>query len=56
MHVENRNGLRRGHALFSVFMGEDSRAGGVKGRVVVGVVEMPVCIDDDLQRSVADAI
>jgi len=45
-----------GHAFFGVFVGENSGASGVKGCVVVGMVEMPVGIHDEFQRSAAEAI
>src|SRR6266851_10169352 len=45
-----------GHALFSVFVGKDGGARGVKRGVVVGMVEVPVGVDDVFQRSIAKAI
>jgi len=35
-----------GHALLSVFVGQDCGSRGVKMRVVIGMVEMPVGVDD----------
>src|SRR5882762_7755067 len=45
-----------GHALFSVFVGKDGGARGVKRGVVVGMVEVPVGINDEFQRGVADSV
>src|SRR5258707_6907216 len=47
--------MRLGHALLSVFVGQDRGSCGVKRRVVIGMVEVPVCVDDVFQRSVAKA-
>jgi hypothetical protein len=48
--------MRLRHALLSVFVGKDRGSCGVKRRVVIGVVEVPVGVDDVFQRSVAEAI
>jgi hypothetical protein len=48
--------MRLGHALLSVFVGKDRGSCGVKTRVVIGMVEVPVSVDDVFQRSVAKAI
>jgi len=48
--------MRLGHALLSVFVGEDRGSCDVKMRVVIGMVEMPVGVDDVFNRSVAKAI
>ena len=48
--------MRLGHALLSVFMGKDRGSCGVKRRVVIGMVEVPVGIDDVFHRSVIDAV
>src|SRR4029077_4271682 len=48
--------MRLGHALPSVFMGKDRGSCGVKMRVVIGMAELPVGIDDVFYRSVANAI
>src|SRR5712664_606185 len=48
--------MRLGHALLSVFVGKDRGSRGVKRRVVIGMVEVPVSVDDFVHRSVAKAI
>src|SRR5882757_3647072 len=48
--------MRFRHALLSVFVGKDRGSCGVKRRVVIRVVEVPVGVDDVFQRSVAEAI
>ena len=48
--------MRFGHAPLSVFVGEDRSSCGVKRRVVIGMVEVPVGVDDVFQWSVAKAI
>src|SRR6202040_973320 len=48
--------VRFGHALLGVFVGEDRSSCGVKRRVVIGVVEVPVGVDDVFDRSIAKAI
>jgi hypothetical protein len=48
--------MRLGHALFSVFVRKDRGSGGVKMRVVIGMVEVPVGVDDVLHWSLAKAI
>src|SRR5271168_2670118 len=48
--------MRRGHILLGVFVGKDRGTCGVKMRVVVGMVEVPVGVDDVFQRSIAKAI
>src|SRR5260370_2968961 len=45
-----------GHALFSVFVGKDGGARGVKRGVVIGMVEVPVGINGEFQRGAADAV
>src|SRR5579872_2669113 len=55
-HVEDGNGLFLGHALFCVFVGENRSASGAKSSIVVGVVEVPVGVDDVLQGSIAEAV
>src|SRR5258708_3647398 len=54
--VQDRQIMRLGHALLSVFVGKDRGSCGVKTRVVIGMVEVPVGVDDVLNRSVAKAI
>lgn len=56
MYVENGNVLRGGHALFGVFVGENGGTRGVEGGVVVGVVEVPVGVNDEFQWSIAEAV
>ena len=56
MQAKNGNFLRGGHTLFGVFVGQDGGTCGVKRGVVVGVVEVPVGVDDVFHRSVADAM
>src|ERR1700722_13646174 len=56
MQAENGNVLRGGHTLLGVFMGQDGGAGGVKRGVVVGVVKVPVSVNDVFQGSIAEAI
>src|SRR5712664_676317 len=41
---------------FGVFVGKDRGARGVKRRVVIGMAEVPVGVDDVFQRSIAKAI
>ncbi len=48
--------MRLGHALLGVFVGKDRGSCGVKRRVVIGMVEVPVGVDDVFERSVAKAI
>jgi len=48
--------MRLGHALLSVFVGKDRGSPGVKMRVVIGMVEVPVGVDDAFHRSIAKAI
>src|ERR1700730_9679065 len=48
--------MRLGHALLSVFVGKDRGSCGVKLRVVIGMVKLPVSVDDVFQRSVPTAI
>ncbi len=47
--------MRLGHALLSVFVGKDRGSCGVKRRIVIGVVEVPVGVDGVFHRSVAKA-
>ena len=47
-------GLR--HALLSVLVGKDRGSCGVKVRVVIGVVEVPVTVNEVFHWSVAQAI
>ena len=54
--VQDRQIMGLGHALLSVCMGKDRGSCGVKMRVVIGMVEMPVGVDDVFNRSVAKAI
>ena len=54
--IQDRQIMRLGHALLSVFVGKDRGSCGVKMRVVIGMVEVPVGVDDAFYRSVAKAI
>ena len=54
--IQDRQIMRLGHALLSVFVRKDRGSGGVKRRVVVGMVEVPVGVDDAFHRRVAQAI
>jgi len=54
--IQDRQIMRLGHALLSVFVGKDPGSCGVKMRVVIGMVEVPVGVDDVFHRSVAKAI
>src|SRR6266478_3525009 len=45
-----------GHALLSVFVRKDRGSCGVKMRVVIGMVEVPMCVDDVFHRCAAEAI
>ncbi len=55
MQAQDRQIMRLGHALLSVFVGKDRGSCGVKRRVVIGMVEVPMGVDDVFQRSVAKA-
>src|SRR5271168_3760070 len=48
--------MRLGHALLSVFVRKDRGSCGVKMRIVIGMVEVPVGVDDVLHWGVAKAI
>src|SRR5713226_8239930 len=48
--------MRLGHALLCVFVRQDRGSCGVKMCIVIGMVEVPVGVDDVFQRSVAKAI
>src|ERR1700688_1118068 len=48
--------MRFGHALLSVLVGKDRGSCGVKKSVVIGMVEMPVGVDDIFDRGVAKTI
>src|SRR5713101_8344818 len=54
--IQDRQIMRLGHAPLSVFVGKDRGSCGVKMRVVIGMVEVPVGVDDAFHRSVAKAI
>src|SRR6266853_5934598 len=56
MQAQDRQIMRLGHALRSVFVGKDRGSCGVKRRVVIGMVEVPMGVDDVFHRSVAKAI
>ena len=48
--------MRLRHALRGVFVGKDRGSRGAKMRVVIGVVEVPVGVNDALHWSIAKAI
>src|ERR1700738_2882298 len=54
--IQDRQIMRLRHALLSVFVGKGRGSCSVKMRVVIGMVEMPVGVDDVFNRSVAKAI
>jgi hypothetical protein len=54
--IQDRQIMRLGHALPSVFVGNDRGSCGVKMRIVIGMVEVPVGVDDISHRSVTKAI
>ena len=54
--IQDRQIMRLGHALLSVFVGKDRGSCGVKMHVVIGMVEVPVGVDDVFNRSVAKAV
>src|SRR3984893_15535482 len=56
MQAQDRHIMRLGHALSSVFVGKDRGSCGVKRRIVIGMVEVPVGVDNVLHRGVAKAI
>src|SRR5271170_7403946 len=51
--VQDRQIMRPGHILLRVFVGKDRGSCGVKMRVVIGMVEVPVGVDDVFQRGIA---
>src|ERR1700730_17090504 len=54
--VQDGQIMRLGHSVLCVFVGKDRASCDVKMRVVIGMVEMPVGVDDVFNRSVAKAI
>src|SRR5258708_10532399 len=54
--VQDRQIMRLGHARLSVCVSTDRGSRGVKMRVVIGMIEMPVGVDDVFNWSVAKAI
>src|SRR5260370_16020038 len=48
--------MRLGHALLSVFVRKDGGSCGVKTGIVIGMVEVPVGVDDVFHRCAAKAI
>ena len=56
MNSENGNVVGFGQALFGVFVSENGGAGGVEMGVIVGVVEVPVGVDDAFHWRAAEAI
>src|ERR1700682_2307857 len=54
--IQDRQIMRLGQALLSVFVGKDRGSCGVKMRVVIGMVEVPVSVDDVFHWSIAKTI
>ena len=54
--IQDRQIMRLGHALLSVFVGKNRGSRSVKMRVVIGMIEVPVGVDDVFHRSIAKAI
>src|ERR1700733_1427444 len=54
--IQDRQIMRLGHALRSVFVRKDRRSCGVKICIVVGMVEVPVGVNDVFHRCAAKAI
>lgn len=54
--IQDRQIVRLGHALRSVFVRKDRRSCGVKICIVVGMVEVPVGVNDVFHRCAAKAI
>ena len=53
--VEEGDGLRRGHPLAGVLVGKDGEYSGVQEFVAVGVVVVPVGVDESVGSVFADA-
>src|SRR5580692_10821915 len=53
---QDRKIMRLGHAFFSVFVRKHYGSCGVKMRVVIGMVEVPVAVNEVSHRGVAQAI
>src|SRR5271155_118855 len=54
--IQNWQIMRLGHILLRVFVGKDRGSCGVKRRVVICMVEVPVGVDDVFHRCAAKAI
>src|SRR5271163_4339297 len=54
--IQDRQIMRLGHAFLRVFMRKDRGSRGVKMRIVIGMVEVPVGVDDVFHRRAAKAI
>src|ERR1700685_2891736 len=54
--IQDRQIMRLGHALLSVFVRKDRGSCGVKMCIVIGMVEVPVGVDDVFHRCAAKAI
>src|SRR5271155_1013749 len=54
--IQNWQIMRLGHILLRVFVGKDRGSCGVKRRVVICMVEVPVGVDDVFHRGIAKAI
>src|SRR5712671_1669374 len=56
MHIEEFHELRRGKPFSCIFMREDGRSKLAHSGIAIGVVKMPVRVDQHFERSVADLI
>src|ERR1700733_2374791 len=54
--IQNRQVMRLRHALLSVFVRKDRGSSGVKMCIVIGMVEVPMGVDDVFHRCAAEAI
>src|ERR1700722_14857735 len=54
--IQDRQIMRLGHILLRVFVGKDPGSCGVKMRVVIGMVEGPVGVDEVFWRGITKAI
>src|SRR5580693_4788308 len=54
--IQDRQIMRLGHAFLSVFMRKDCGSRDVKMRIVIGMVEVPVGVDDVFHRRAAKGI
>src|ERR1700674_3200502 len=56
MHIEELVELRRGKPFSRIFVREDDRAELMHRGVAIGVVKMPVSVDQYFERCIADSI